>query len=126
MKVRGNGARLCHNLSSFHIFFLYSSKEKTHVFSCLGVIQEFSKHLYACYHCLLYLGPYTYYLYGILNGNLTSFHSTRYNGTTAGNRAYVFDWHKEGFVDFSLGRLCILVHFFHKLQDRFAVRTGSL
>ena len=118
--MRMNGTGFSDNLSSFDVLSVDTTEKCTNVVACLSFVKELTEHFETGNNGVRLFFLKTDDFSGIANFSYATFNSSGSNGTTTGDREYVFNREKEGLVVFSFGAGDIAVNSVHEFENALA------
>src|SRR5215469_14474143 len=116
LRVRRDRSRLAHHLPAFHVLFLRTPQQQSHVVARYPLVQQLPEHLHPC-HYLLLCRSESHNLRFFAHLHLAPLDSPRHHRPPPRNRKYVFDRHGKRLVYVPHRQRHVLVHRFHQLID---------
>ncbi|OTA13972.1 hypothetical protein Xvie_04097 [Xenorhabdus vietnamensis] len=89
------------NLTTLNVITLSTTQQNTNVLTCTAFVQQFAEHFNAStsrFSGFFDTNDFNF----VTHFNDTALYTTGYNGTTAGDGEYVFDWQQEWLINVTL------------------------
>ena len=115
--MRGNFSRVCDNHTTFDFVFVDTTEKETYVIAGFTFVEEFTEHFNTCNGRSKFFSAKTDDFYSVTNFDNTCFDTTSSNSTTTGDREYVFNRHKEWFIDITWRELDPIINSVHKFHN---------